>query len=658
IELMGPGPPWAVQRLLPGRGQRHVVPRGAVDRMIDGAVDRREVGTFLDPLAGGIGVEEHDVVRVYEVYREIPGLPLLVEGLAASAQPADGGRGSERVELVAAAVMPDQVADADEVGEAVLVHQVHEGLGDFPFLVLVLHGAVEVPLSLIGGVVAEGAKYLADRADAGRQVGLPREARVVEHARVLDMLAGIDHRARRCADAARDRVVREGHAGALQPLTPRKGDGPTVEVALLIGKEVALLIGKNEQDVQSRRQCARQRLGGGRQLRAWLPLHLASGGASHGVRDAGWSQEARSGNTRPDDAGRLQKLSAVELNHSAALLVPPHQPSGAEFRSAYASARRVACRKMRYFCSMSRASMDRRRLLRDATLVAIGMLGLAACAPPTVPQRDPASQSVAPSAPAAQSAALAEPLPASRAMVRTGVFGATAEAGIYLALERGYFEEQGLTVELVNVNSGVETIQSLAAGQLDVATGGVTAAFFNALARGVPIKMVVTADTQGPTASTAFLMVRADLLDSGEIADYADLRGRTLAVPARGAYAQYGADLALRRGGLGLQDVEWAELPMGDMNAAFAGHAIDAAVQVEPFATLAAERGLANKWRGFGEIRSGLEGGAVFYGPGLTEEQPELGQRWMTAYLQGVRAYGAALRNGERDAVAAVLARY
>src|SRR5581483_4462159 len=79
---------------------------------------------------------------------------------------------------------------------------------------------------------------------------------------------------------------------------------------------------------------------------------------------------------------------------------------------------------------------------------------------------------------------------------------------------------------------------------------------------------------------------------------------------------------------------------------------------VEPFATLAAERGLANKWRGFGEIRSGLEGGAVFYGPGLTEEQPELGQRWMTAYLQGVRAYGAALRNGERDAVAAVLARY
>lgn len=304
---------------------------------------------------------------------------------------------------------------------------------------------------------------------------------------------------------------------------------------------------------------------------------------------------------------------------------------------------------------MSRALLARRRLLRAAALVAVGHLGLAACVSPTPPPPAPTSQPVAARSPVAQRP---DPQQNPPTTVATGVFGAAAEAGIYLALERGFFREQGIAVELVPLSSGVEAIQHLAAGQLAVATGGMSAAFFNALARGIPIRTVVTADTQRPAASTAFLTVRSDLLDAGEIAEYADLRGRAVAVPARGTSGQFGAAQALKLGGLGAADVEWVEVPVADMGAAFAGHTIDVAVQVEPFATLAAERGLARKWRGFGDILPGLESSAVFYGPALTEAQPELGERWMVAYLQGVRAYGAALRGGERDEMTAILARY
>jgi NitT/TauT family transport system substrate-binding protein len=234
-----------------------------------------------------------------------------------------------------------------------------------------------------------------------------------------------------------------------------------------------------------------------------------------------------------------------------------------------------------------------------------------------------------------------------------------AEAALYVALERGYFAQAGLAVDLVTGATGAEAMQFLASGHTEVSFSGVTAALFNSLGRGIPVKLVAPADAYYPGASSVYLMVRQDLFDRGEIQDYADLAGRRVAIPVRGAFIHYLVALALRRAGLGIGAVELVELPFGDTNAALASGAVGIAVQTDPLATLAAEQRIAAKWRSAGDVRPGLIGAGFFYAPDLVERRRDVGERWIVAYLQGVREYNTLVQQPEgRDEVAAILARY
>ena len=86
---------------------------------------------------------------------------------------------------------------------------------------------------------------------------------------------------------------------------------------------------------------------------------------------------------------------------------------------------------------------------------------------------------------AAQVAPLSPP-----ATVRVGVQGSAANAPIYIGYERGYFRQEGLNVELVLLPSANELIPALAAGHIEVASGGIAAGLFNAIARGIDVRMV------------------------------------------------------------------------------------------------------------------------------------------------------------------------
>jgi len=296
--------------------------------------------------------------------------------------------------------------------------------------------------------------------------------------------------------------------------------------------------------------------------------------------------------------------------------------------------------------------------LRRAALLGAVAAVSARCATPAGSAANAAPQPAASDIPGASAGAVQTPA-GPPATVRIGVGRQLAEAGIYIALERGYFAQQGVAVELVEFGNGVEAIQHLLAGQLEASVAGFNAALFNALARGLPIKMVVPGDTYYPDASTIFLMVRSDLVDRGEVRDYRDLAGRRIGVTSRAAFAGYLAVLALRRGGLEPQDAELVELSLPDTNAALASGAVDVAVQIEPLATLAAERGIAAKWRAAGEIRPGVQGGGIFFAADLLGPQADVGRRWLVAYLQGARDYDAALRRpGGRRELAAILSRY
>ncbi len=250
-------------------------------------------------------------------------------------------------------------------------------------------------------------------------------------------------------------------------------------------------------------------------------------------------------------------------------------------------------------------------------------------------------QAVAPT-PVAVVASTATPVAQGPMSVRAGRAGVLGEAGELLAHSKGYFVQQDLAIEFVNVDPST-VVTALTSGQIDVAPLGVEAALLNTIQRGVDLRIVAALAASEPQANGAFLVVRKDLIDSGRIRSYADMKGLNISIPAPASSAEYVVAGAMEAGGLALSDAHLVVLTFPAMVTALATQAIDLAVLPEPLATVAVQNGSGVKWKGFADVVPGFQQTVVVYSPQFAARR-DLATRWMTAYLRGVRDYNDAFR--------------
>src|SRR6266481_4831401 len=59
-----------------------------------------------------------------------------------------------------------------------------------------------------------------------------------------------------------------------------------------------------------------------------------------------------------------------------------------------------------------------------------------------------------------------------------------------IALDRGYFKEYGLNVVIDDINTSADTIAMLATNRLQIIAGGISAGYFNALQKNIPITII------------------------------------------------------------------------------------------------------------------------------------------------------------------------
>src|SRR5574341_307689 len=163
-------------------------------------------------------------------------------------------------------------------------------------------------------------------------------------------------------------------------------------------------------------------------------------------------------------------------------------------------------------------------------------------------------------------------------------------APLYVAIEKGYFAQQGLEVELITTPGGVSSFAVLAGGNAEIVVGGLGAALFNAAARGLDFKVVGPVHMEKPPVSTP-LVVSKRAYDSGEIRSIRDLRGKRVSVNVIGSATEFWANAALLKGGLSLADVQLVAVNFPDVPAALANGAIAAGLLGEPLATLAEDQG-------------------------------------------------------------------
>ncbi|HXF33217.1 MAG TPA: ABC transporter substrate-binding protein [Candidatus Acidoferrales bacterium] len=245
--------------------------------------------------------------------------------------------------------------------------------------------------------------------------------------------------------------------------------------------------------------------------------------------------------------------------------------------------------------------------------------------------------------------------------VKVGIINSISDAPILIADKKGYFKEEGLAVDYSTFDSAASMVAPLGAGQLDVAAGGTSAGLFNAVARGIDMRVVADKASDPHGYGFAPLLVRTDLVESGKYKSLKDLKGMTVAISAKGSSSWPELDAITRKAGLKFDDVKNISLDYPDHVIGLKNKSIDASVTIEPFATAAVESGAAKRIMGNDEYYLNQEVAVLIYGGQFIRNHHDAALKFMKAYIRGVRYYNDALKNGKlagrtSDDVIAILA--
>jgi NitT/TauT family transport system substrate-binding protein len=232
--------------------------------------------------------------------------------------------------------------------------------------------------------------------------------------------------------------------------------------------------------------------------------------------------------------------------------------------------------------------------------------------------------------------------------IKVGVSPVVSSSGIFIAYEKGYFKAQGLKIDLTYFkSSGAPMTALLGNGNLDVGAGNISAGIWSAINSGLNIKLVADKGRVSKDCDYIGLLIRKDHIDSKRYKSLADLKGFRMAVTAFGVSQQIAADKFLKAAGLRLEDVTFEKMDYAAMNTALQNKNIDATIQLEPYLTAAELGGIAVKVSGVNEIYPEQQSAAIFYASQFITEHPDLAEKFMIAYLEGVREYNGAFIKGK-----------
>ena len=240
----------------------------------------------------------------------------------------------------------------------------------------------------------------------------------------------------------------------------------------------------------------------------------------------------------------------------------------------------------------------------------------------------------------------AQPAPAP-ATVTVGIVNAVSDAPIFIADKKGYFADEGLTVQTKAFPSAANMVAPLGAGQLDVGAGSVSAGLYNAVARGIKLRVVADKASSQPGYAVNDLLIAKKLVDSGRFKSPKDLKGLKIAMNGQGVTNQVTLNDILKKAGLKYDDVTTVDLSFPEHVVALSNGAVDGGVTTEPSVTAAINDGSAVKVVGDDQVFPGHQIANLLYSDVFIKDRRGVGLRFMRAYLRAVRYYNDALSNGK-----------
>ncbi len=195
-------------------------------------------------------------------------------------------------------------------------------------------------------------------------------------------------------------------------------------------------------------------------------------------------------------------------------------------------------------------------------------------------------------------------------------------APVYIAIEKGFFEEEGLDVQTQTGQNAAAVVPAVLNGHLHFA-GSAVPPFLTAVDQGLPIVAVANASSVSPDGDSdpSGIAVPAD----SDVESAKDLEGHTVAVNQLGSLSHITAAAAINADGGDHTKATFVAMPFPDMVAALERGNIDAAAVLEPFQARAVASGARIISRPNSATLEPLGTAVIFFASGkFADENPDL----------------------------------
>lgn len=289
---------------------------------------------------------------------------------------------------------------------------------------------------------------------------------------------------------------------------------------------------------------------------------------------------------------------------------------------------------------------------RKSFMLLVAMLVMAviigACA-----KKEEAPQAGGSSSPAAQ---------ASPVKLEIGMLKLTSSAPLFIAIEKGYFKEEGIEASAKWFDAAQPIAVATASGSVDVGATGITASLYNMVAEGQKLLIVADKGREQKGYSSSALLVHKD----SPVGSIKDLKGKKIGITQTGSTFHYMAGRLLEKHGLNLSDAEL--VPLGKVSAmmeTLKSKQVDAVLLNEPNITAVVKEGYGKVISQVGdEIEYQTSG--LFFAQKFADNR-DAAVRFMKAYVKASRYYydavlvkkdGKPVPGANYDEVISIIAKY
>ena len=263
-------------------------------------------------------------------------------------------------------------------------------------------------------------------------------------------------------------------------------------------------------------------------------------------------------------------------------------------------------------------------------------------------------------------AALSVSISASAETVKVGVLRYVSSGGLFVALEKGYFKQSGLDLELKFFESAQAISMATASGDVDFGVTAYTAGFYNLAGKGA--LKIIAAQAQEHKGYEGNLVLASKTAYAKGLTSVDKLGGKSIAITQAGSSFHYQVGQIAAAKGFALKSVQFKPMQsLPNMIAALKGSQVDAIILAPHLAKPLLASGEAHQIGRVSDVADYQYGG-LFTSTKVLENRLTMVEQFVRAYRQGAGDYvyalvskdasGKIVYNATTDAVAKAIAKY